>query len=246
MRNKFLFLLFSSFVFFSCSENKEELMPVTLQDYLNLNSSLSVDEVIACAASKESENNTSYIFYYPELGATEIKYFETANIEDDKNNFSLYKEKELPKEDVFNGYLGRFLRTSSTETWCIVTYKTEGKFHKSNPIRLKNITKPTEWTDMVTLNTSQNLMPKFSWIDGMVKENAIYFQVITDAENNLLSGTYTYEKCFQYYNLSNVVLNVTRNTPPSLIKGKDYGFTMMGVSEDNWVNLVIQKKIKAE
>ena len=138
------------------------------------------------------------------------------------------------------------MRVSSTETWCIITYKTEGKFHKSNPIRLKNTTKPTEWNDNVALDNTQNLMPKFSWIDGKVKENAIYFQVITDSENNLLSGTYTYEKCFQYYNLSNVVLNVTRNTPANLVQGKDYGFTMMGVSEDNWVNLVIQKKIKAE
>lgn len=246
MRNKFLFFLIFLVNFFSCSENNEEIMLINLQEHLTLNSSLEIDEVIACAASKEFENNTSYIFYYPEIGASEIRYFETSSIDDDKNNFSLYKEKELLKEDVFNGYLGRFVRSSLTESWCIVTYKTEGKFHKSNPIRLKNRSKPTEWTDMVTVDNSISLRPKFLWDDGVVNENAIYFQVITDFENNLLSGTYTYDKWFQYYNLSNVVLNVTRDTPPNLIKGNDYGFTMMGVSEDNWVNLVIQKKIKAE
>lgn len=246
MRNRFFFFLIFLVSIFSCSENNEKIVPKTLQDHININSNLLIDEVIACAASKNFENNISYIFYYPELGASEIKYFETSSIEDDKNNFSLYKEKEILKENVFNGYLGRFLRNSSTEVWCIVTYKTNGKFHKSNPIRLKNISKPTEWTDVVTIDNSTSLMPKFLWDDGLVKENAIYFQVITDSENNLLSGTYTYDKWFQYYNLANVVLNVTRSTPPNLIQGEDYGFTMMGVSEDNWVNLVIQKKNKAE
>ena len=65
--------------------------------------------------------------------------------------------------------------------------------------------------------------------------------MVTDAQNNLLSGTYTYEKLFTYYNLENVVLNVTRENPPSLLSNNSYSFTMMGVSLDNWVNLVIQK-----
>ena len=50
---------------------------------------------------------------------------------------------------------------------------------------------------------------------------------------------------FQYYKLDNVVLNVTRETPPALQLGMNYGFTLMGVSEDNWVNLVIEKNFEA-
>ena len=65
--------------------------------------------------------------------------------------------------------------------------------------------------------------------------------VITNNENNLLSGTYTYDQWFQYYQLNNVVLNVTRNTPPDLEVANTYNFVMMGVSLDNWVNLVIIK-----
>ena len=240
------FLLLILLMCFSCSEDNDITVPRTLADFITLNSHQSGDEVIACAASKNGDNNSSFIFYYPRPNSTEIRYFETSSINDDKNDFSLYKEKILTREDVFNGYLGRFVRNSPTETWCIVTYKNDGKFYKSNPIRLKNGTKPTEWVDVVTIDSTQSLMPKFSWYDGSVKENVIYFQVVTDAKNNLLSGTYTYNKWFQYYNVSNVVLNVTRETPPSLILGDNYNFTMMGVSEDNWVNLVIQKTFEAK
>lgn len=246
MHSKFLYILVCLFCLSSCTEDKEIIAPKNLQDFINQNSNLTLDEVIACAASEKANNNISYIFYYPIPNAKNIQFFETENTTVNKNDFSLYKLVDLPKEDVFNGYLGRFVRKNSKEVWCIVTYLSNGKFHKSNPILLKNKSKPTEWTDEVTIDVSESLKPKFVWEDGRIKENAIYFQVITNSENNLLSGTYTYDKWFQYYNLSNVVLNVTRKTPPSLIKENNYGFTMMGVSEDNWVNLVIEKQFIAK
>jgi len=56
-----------------------------------------------------------------------------------------------------------------------------------------------------------------------------------------LSGTYTFEQHFSYYVLDNVVLNITEETPPVLETATPYNFTLMGVSEDNWVNLFIQK-----
>ncbi len=231
----------------SCSDDGIEFkINNDLASYLEFNSNLELDEVIACAASDKSNNNISYIFYYPILTATEIQYFETSSLEIDKNNFSLYKLTEYPQEPVFNGYLERFVRNNNKEVWCIVTYKTNGKLHKSNPIRLKHQTKLTEWTNNVSIEYPETKMPKFSWEDGNIKENAIYFEVISNAENNLLSGTYTYQKWFQYYNLTNTVLNVTRETPPDLIINNEYNFTLMAVSEDNWVNLVIQKSFIAE
>ncbi|MDY7395122.1 hypothetical protein UMM65_07700 [Aureibaculum sp. 2210JD6-5] len=243
MENRlFLTWLVLSLVFVnSCTDNEVEDTYQNLQEYISINSQLELDEVIACAASDELNTDISYIFYYPVPGAKEIQYFETANIAVDKDDFSLYKPAIYKSEAIFNGYLERFVRNNTKEVWCIVTYKTEGKLHKSNPIRLKHQTKPTEWTDNVSIDFVQSTMPKFSWNDGAIAENAIYFQVITDKDNTLLSGTYTYDKWFQYYNLSNVVLNITRNTPPNLIIDNSYGFTLMGVSEDNWVNLVIQK-----
>jgi len=53
----------------------------------------------------------------------------------------------------------------------------------------------------------------------------------------LLSATYTFDKMFQYYKLDNVVLNVTEEEPPNLVVNDTHGFTLLAVSEDNWVNL---------
>jgi len=201
---------------FSCTENTIDV-PKNLKEYIVENSHLQLDEVIACAASDELNIAISYIFYYPIPSAKNIQYFETDNISVNKDDFSNYKKVNLPTEKVFNGYLERFIRDNKKEVWCIVTYESEGKFHKSNPIRLKHQTKPTEWSNEVMVDTFKTLNPKFIWEDGSVKENVIYFQVITEENNNLLSGTYTFETCFEYYNLSNVVLNITRTQPPNLI-----------------------------
>ena len=127
------------------------------------------------------------------------------------------------------------------ESWSVVTYEANGILYISNPIKLKHQTKPTEWNSEVIIDKTSTAMPNFIWEDGQVKENAIYFQVLRNAANDLLSGTYTYDKFFQFYKLDNVVLNITREAPEGLELNKEYGFTMMGVSEDNWVNLVIQK-----
>lgn len=229
-------------LYISCTKEKIVISPENLQEYLNANSGLIADEVIACAASDKIDTSVSFIFYYPIESATEILYFETENVTVNEKDFSLYKQKTLPKEAVFNGYLERFVRNDTKEVWSIVTYKSNGKLHKSNPIRLKHQTKPTEWSSNVAIDFNQNTSPKFTWQDGVIKENAIYFQVISTKNNDLLSGTYTYDTWFQYYVLDNVVLNITKIKPANLKLKEDYNFTLMGVSLDNWVNLVVQKQ----
>lgn len=236
----FIFICISS-----CTKEDFASSPKNLAEWINSNTHLIQDEVIACAASAPNNNATSFVFYYPIPTATNIRYFETENTAVDPNDFSLYKPVTLPKEPVFGGYLERFVRPSTKEVWCMVTYTSKGRFHRSNPIRLKQQSKPTEWTSQLTINTQTSLQPKFIWKDGHIKENTIYFQVIADQQQQLLSGTYTYEKCFQYNNFANVVLHINRMTPPSLISNSDYNFTLMGVSTDNWVNLVVQKSFTA-
>ena len=245
MDNK-IYIVFCLFFLISCSKIDANLIPANLKDYLDINSSFQLDEVIACAASDLENNAISYIFYLPLLNASEIKYFETDGTNLNEKNFSLYAPRELKKEDVFNGYLERFVRNDTKEAWSIVTFKIGGKLHVSNPIRLKHHSKPTEWSSNVLIDFNQPTSPIFSWNDGLVKENAIYFSVVTAENNDLLSGIYTYDKWFQYYQLGNVVLNITRETPPSLETGKLYKYVMMGVSLDNWVNLVIQKKFSIQ
>lgn len=66
--------------------------------------------------------------------------------------------------------------------------------------------------------------------------------MVSDAAGNLISGTYTEQKHFQFYNLSNVVMNIHDvRPPPTLQTNATYTFTLMGVSEDNWVNLMAMK-----
>lgn len=233
------------FVFFSCS--KEEIgSPTNLAELLQAKSSLQLDEVIACAASKNQDDSTTYIYYYPIPEAHTIQYFETNSTNVDPDDFANYHLVDLPVEDVFGGYLELFVRSGIDEVYAIVTYESEGKFHKSNPIRLKNATKPTEYNDLVTIDASQSLMPLFSWNDGIFPENAIYFQVIADVNNDFISGTYTTDRWFQYYNLSNVVLDINRITPPDLLTNNQYNFSMLAVSLDNWVNLVIENSFVAQ
>lgn len=238
MKNIVLVLLI---VCASCNRVAEDSYS-NLYEYVSLQTENKEDNVIACAASDKDTADKVYVFFYPIPGATEIRYFETADLNGVKENYTLYEEVVLDSEPVFNGYLRRFVRSGVDEVRCIVTYKVDGKLRISQPIRLKHQTKPTEWTDEVTIDFTDETMPKFSWADGMIDENAIYFQVITDAYNSLLSGTYTYDKWFQYYSLDNVVLNVTLDTPPELIVDENYYFTLMAVSLDNWVNLVIEKE----
>ncbi|MEE9362648.1 MAG: hypothetical protein V3U92_08625 [Cellulophaga sp.] len=228
-------IFFLTVILFSCS--KDAITEENSLESILANKEIVSDNVIACAASNTGSSTVS-IFLYPRVGVSNIQYFETKSVDVDKNAYSNYTLGTAPKMQVLNGYLNKFEIKPKQEKWVIVTFEEEGETHLSNPIRLKHLTKPTEFsTENVTINKEEILMPLFSWIEGKHKDTKIYFEIIVDAQKNLLSGTYTYEKMFQYYKLDNVVLNVTREQPPILKMNASYSFILMGVSEDNWVNL---------
>lgn len=243
MKLKYLvtFVCFSLLIF-SCSEDSDTIVARDLQGYIDENSDKEMDTVIACAANAEGNTALNYIFYYPEEGATDIRYYETIDTSVDENDYNNYRRQSLSSEAVFGGKLQRFSRSGATETWCLVTYIKRGKLHISDPIRLKSTTKTTEYSNDVTIAYKTNTEPNFTWQDGTIDENVIYFQVISDAEDEFKSGTYTNDKFFQYYDTSNVVLNINTTTPETLVEDEVYNFTMMGVSEDNWVNLIIEEQ----
>jgi hypothetical protein len=229
----------------ACTENDSQSIS-SLSDVIRSFDASQLDEVIACAASAEEDSSVSYIYYYPIPDARNIQYFETSSTDINPDDYQNYQLKSLDTEDVFGGYLKRFVRTGMDEVYSIVTFELNGKLHKSNPIRLKQSSKPTEYQTQTTIDTSETLMPRFSWEDGTIPENAIYFQVISDQNNQFISGTYTFDLWFQYYKLSNVVLNINREVPQELISGEAYNFSMLAVSLDNWVNLVIEKPFTAQ
>ncbi len=222
----------------SCSDADDEQSD-TLLSYLNT-MSFENGGVIACAASDQN-TNAILTFYYPEPGATDIRFYETNTTDVDPNDFSNYQQILIESEPFFNGYLGRFTQLDAHGKWIVITFELQGDIKVSNPIRSKQITKPTVWNDAVIIDQSQPGMPEFTWTDNAYGDNAIYFQVVSNSNNDLVSGTYTYDNTFQFYNTDNVVLNVTRQAPSSLVGGQEYNFTLMDVSEDNWVNWVILK-----
>ena len=212
-----------------------------LQTEINRNN-VAYGNVIACSASSTTVANGFEVYFYPRPNSSNNQYWvsESANI--NPNNFSNYKEKETNTRPLFNGYLQAFLDTSNAEKWVIASFKENDSLHLSNPIRIKHLEQPTLFSDAVDI--TEDIMPTFNWDAPTNAETAIYFEVVSNSDNNLLSGTYTFDTNFQYYNLDNVVLNVTRETPPNLIEANDYFFTMMAVSEDNWVNLLLEKSFQ--
>ncbi|WP_299059842.1 hypothetical protein [uncultured Polaribacter sp.] len=240
---KLLLPLFVVVFIFSCTEDTDISVPRNLEEYITSSFNNNFGEVIACAASAPESKSLSYIFYYPEVGARDIRYYEADSLNVDENDFSKYRRKNLEITDVFGGKLQRFSRTDESENWCLVTYVLNGKLHKSNPIRLKNNSKSTTWTNEVTIDFPETLEPKFTWTDIKDVDDAIYFQVISEKQTDtFVSGTYTNDTFFNYFDATNIVLNINvPETPDSLEEDIEYLFTLMGVSEDNWVNTVVEQ-----
>lgn len=236
-----IYFLLVSLMFVSCENDSENNEPVSLATYVS-NAKFEIGAVIACAASEQTTGNI-LTFFYPEANATNFRLYETNNVDLDNSDFKAYTQVFLESEAIFNGYLRRFSQEALTEKWIIVTFELDNEIKISNPIRSKQLSKLTLWEDIVDIDQSESGMPIFSWEDNFVGDNAIYFQILSDNQNNLLSGTYTNENTFQYYKLDNVVLNITTEQPPELIKGLSYNFTLMDVSEDNWVNTVTLNKL---
>lgn len=240
---KYLIIVSVSLFLFSCTEDNDISVPRNLEDYITSVSNKDLGNVIAYAAGASGNKGLTYIFYYPETGATDVRYYEADNLDIDAQDFSKYRRKNLEIADVFGGKLQQFSRSGEDENWCLVTYILDGKLHISNPIRLKNATKPTSWTNEVTIKFPETLNPKFTWTSIKDADDDIYFQVISEnEEDTFVSGTYTNDTFFEYFDTSNVVLNINvPETPDSLEEDVEYLFTMMAVSEDNWVNSVIQE-----
>lgn len=252
-----LFALFAlPLLLLSCGDKTDTFPTETLATYISQNATFPLirDSLIACAAGGQEdfmidEERPISIFYYPEGNARDFLYFETADIAVDPDDLSQYKMKTLPDAPILNGYLRHFARAATDQNiWCRVSFIKDEQLYISNAIRIKYNDLPTEFNPgLLTINQAERLAPIFNWQDGRITENAIYFQVISDADNNLLSGTYTFEQQFQFYNLENVVLNIRDITPaPMLVPENDYNFLMMAVSSDNWVNLIIEKDFDTE
>ncbi|MBX2827651.1 MAG: hypothetical protein KTR22_05785 [Flavobacteriaceae bacterium] len=237
-----------AFILTSCSQNddtgdvfRDPQEPQSLATLI-AEGPVELGGVIACASGTENENEV-IVYLYPRPGVTNIRYFETVSADVDPADYENYTELEITTNDYFNGYLMQIQRQATSEKWVIVTFEEAGVLQVSNPIRLKHQTQNTQFRNNFHIGGgTMPEMPIFSWGNIATPNDAIYFQVVSDADDNLLSGTYTLEPLFQYYKTDNVVLDITRETPPALEAGLDYHFTVLSVSEDNWVNLIGLKR----
>ncbi|WP_158840946.1 hypothetical protein [Polaribacter sp. L3A8] len=225
---------------------EETFIPRNLQEYLDFNSEKTLEKATAFAASASGSESLTYIYYDHLIGASAMRYYETDNLDVDKNDFSKYRRKSLTDAAVYGGELRRYSRTDTEESWCIVTFVVGDKLYKSAPVKIKILNRPTEWLTELSVDFPETLKPKFTWLDGKYLESTNYLQVITDSESNFLSGTFTENKTFQYYVDTNVIAKINLETPADLIFDDEYNVTVMGISEDNWVNLVIQESFIVE
>lgn len=228
-------------LFFSCSSADEpgdiikELQ--TLATVVE-QSAVEIDNVIAIASGSSNPNEV-VAYVYPRVDATALKYWETPDLTADKNDYTVYTQVDLPAEDLFNGYLKTFTRETEVERWVIISFRESGKLHISSPIQLKHLSQNTLFSGTIAIDQSIQGSPIFNWDSLVSPLDNRYFQVVSSGTNDFLSGTYTTETNFQFYNLDNVVLNITTETPTSLVAGDAYIFTLMSVSEDNWVNTLV-------
>ena len=114
MKNYFLYFLLANILFFSCKKDDTSDRPNTLQSVIDEHSNLtSFNELVACAAGGQEgflddENFPLSMFFYPELNASDFKYYETENSDDNPNNLDLFLEKTASHEPLFNGFLRRY------------------------------------------------------------------------------------------------------------------------------------------
>mgnify|MGYP001038425303 FL=1 len=244
MKIKKVIFLFVLALFSACASDNDEIVPRNLGDFIETIPVSNLGGVIAYAANSEGRDDLNYIFYYPEPGAKDIRYYEAINASIDPLDFSQYRRQVLTVENVFGGKLARFVRDNNeTERWCLVTYFLNGVLQISNPILLKNRTQPTQWKDNLAIDYPRPLNPFFSWTDFETLNNDVYFQAIFETEaNEFVSGTYTEEQAFSFYDTTNVMFDINLTTPENLKVDTEYSITVMGVNQtDNWVNLVIQE-----
>jgi len=226
------------FMFNSCSK-EVGLSGFLLSDYLEFNSI--ADDVIACAASDVKKQKIE-VYFFPEINTTDYRLYLLDDQGIDKMDFSNYEYQFVDSNISIGNKLRSFkLDATQKETWAIVTFTQENKISYSTPINLKHKTSPTLYENHVEVDRE---ILSFTWgdlvgADGV--KNAIFFEVINDDENNLISGTYTLDNSYIYLDHANVVLTITPNNNQKLDKYKTYEFIVMGVGKDNWVNFISNK-----
>lgn len=249
INQKYTFLFLWGLLTLSCGKEKDTAL--SLLDYIEEHSELpTTNELIACAAGGKTGSlhdnllPISLILKPHDNGISDLRYYKSTSPDIDPNNLDLFIEQEGTPSALLSGFLQRYrLAIPKNDHWLRVSFIANDSLWYCKPIRIKYHEQPTTLNNAdCTITLTNPVEPLFEWGNLVHPDNVIFFQVVSDISNKTISGTYTTEPTFQFYKLSNVVLNVTPplGPPPQLEAMEDYIFTLMGVSEDNWVNFLVE------
>ena len=208
------------------------------------------DSLIACAFSGDhaflpaglgADARILAYSYFPE---GEFFYFHSTDRTAPSDNLSHYVfRRPLGARSVADGFfevLPMVQPAAGAFERVMVVRVIGGTAYLSNTIFLKGTdVRTASFSGQLDMTAAAGGNPSFAW-PGEPGDNVIYFQLLTDGNDRVVSGTYTTEPRFTFYETINVVLNVSPGTPPTSLpaSGGPYRMTVMGVGENNWVNFM--------
>jgi len=243
-----LFFLAIVLVVISCDNSLDDRLHIRhLDDYLTYHEDLDKIEPLAFAANNKTNTSATDIYCYLETDADFIYYFETSSIDVDPTDFTQYKLTHLQRVRVFGentkplstGFV-KHMQPTSQEAWCIVGYEADNKLYISSKIRLKQQSQPTVFSDALNIDNSNVALPIISWEKGAFDNTTAYLELVTDNNIELISATITEDLFYKYNDDSNVIKTISPVTAP-IISANTYSFSVLGIGNDNWVNLWIDK-----
>jgi len=236
-------------------ENPVEVSPPedgeSLQSFiLNNNLIEQPDSLIACAFSgnhaflPQGLGADVRILSYSYFEEGEFLYFHSTDRVSASGDFNHYTyRRPLGSRSVADGFfevLPMVQPAAGAFERMIVVRVIGDKAYLSNTIFIKGVDELTAAfpNALATENLGQGSQ-RFIWPEDP-GDNVIYFQLLTDGTDRVVSATYTVAPEFTYYQTDNVVLNVSPGTPPASLSATDgpYRMTVMGVGANNWVNFI--------
>lgn len=230
---------------------KDDSVPIVFEDIVILGNELGdnlyqTDAIFAFAANDQTESAHTNIYTVIENGATDIKFYESDYPNINSQDLFSYKLMEIQPSLINDAKVKTYRHTFLRDEWIIMTYKIDNKIKLSSPVRINNLFHPTNFIEAVNIDQDLNGSASFNWDVQSYDANAFFFEIMKDDNSQVLSLTFTNDSNFQYFNLANVTLNLSENTPPSLEQGRNYDITILDIGLDNWINSVYNRTFNAE
>lgn len=239
----FFLIILVNISILSCSE--ESGIDAALKNLQNVieNQQHSKNALQGFGVKQKNSANFSEIIFYSNHTDTDFKIYASDSININPNNFSEYtliNYTEILTHPIDSHYV--YNLEGNTEKWVIVTEETTDNLLVSEPIKINITSSPTNYHNDLSISKRSLGRAKFDWLDKPDDLNKLFLEILENEDGEINSITYTKENTFTYFNLSNVVTNLSPTDPPQLIENNTYKITVMSIDENNWVKSVIEKE----